>query len=181
MKPVKKRRISTIEKRHAEVLHLNKEYKDGKLKTRKNKLRSKDTLKHTLEILVKELLPIAVKRYKNGTEKQTSYSVTAIISEIRSLIDQLDTSVDAVLIIKNLNDTVTNALKIYVSKLSNSLLQTKEQLPLKISDSAQRREVQRIIDDILKLYQSSTITLIGDMENRITVSVNSTMKGKKKK
>jgi hypothetical protein len=155
-----------------------KKYREKLLQASKNRHNHIAILRHSLTLLIEELLPVAVRKYQTDPGQGATYSVTNIIAEIRGVISQIETSVDTDSILIEVNKAVATAIRISINRMANHLVILKESLPVKIQDSATRRNMAIILDGILKEYEVVMMGVVSEVEARVAVAVKDVVKGK---
>ena len=141
----------------------------------------KEILKYSLELLIKDLLPLAVVAYNTSPKQGAAYAVTNIISEIRGIIEQLESSVDADKIMVAISQEVALALRMSINRMAAHITLLKEGLPLKVKDSAIQRDMGLLLSDIMKEYEANMTEVITNIEIRIAKAVGEVIKGSKTK
>lgn len=170
--PIRKKRL--IVKAKKPFPYLNKK----KIKKR-FKGNHHEILKHSLNLLIEDLLPLAVEEYSDNPKQGAAYAVTNIISEIRGTIQQLDAAVDAEKIRAAIINEVALALKMSITRMAGHVTLLKDGLPLKVRDSAIRRDMGLLLDDILKEYEANMTEVITNIEIRIANAIGGVIKGPK--
>jgi len=132
-------------------------------------------LKKSLRVLIK-LLPKAIKEFRKKPSGRTAYPITNIISEIRNLIAQIESSVDQAAIVAAVSQAVAVSLRGAISQMATHIISTKKALPLKIKDTASRRAVTLSLDQVLKEFERIMSDIIPDIENRVYTSVQKELK-----
>ncbi len=135
-----------------------------------------DILKESLGLLIDELLPVAVESYTETQKQGAAYAVTNIISEIRGTIQQLDSAVNADTILEAINREVANVLRMSITRMAGHITLVKEGLILKVKDSATRRDMDLLVDGILKEYESNVTEVINNIDIRISSALRNVIK-----
>lgn len=137
-------------------------------------------LKESLSTLVNELLPLAIEDYKDSRSQSKAYIVTNMLSEVRSVITQIETSIDEDKIILEVSKAVTLSLRSSITRMMNQVVMAKKVLPMKIKDTSARRNFEIILDKITKDYEQNVVETISKIEERTTHAVKELLKGKQK-
>lgn len=137
-------------------------------------------LKHSLQLLIDNLLPLAVRSYSNDPKQGSAYAVTKIISEIRETIQQLEAAIDGDKILDAVSREIATILRMSIVRMASHITLIKEGLPLKVKDSATRREIGLLLEDILKEYESNMTEVVSNIELRVANTVKEIIKGSPK-
>lgn len=137
-----------------------------------------EILGQSLNLLIQDLLPLAIQNYLADSRQSNAYSVTNIISEIRQVISQLESSIDSSSIIDNVNTAISASLRILITSVTNYIVITKQSLPLKIDDTGTQKEINIILDSTLKEFQKIISDTVHDIDKRVSEAVNGAVKGK---
>lgn len=157
--------------------------KRGSATAKKQSIRKKfrgdhgEILKHSLRLLIEDLLPLAVESYSKSPKQGAAYAVTNIISEIRGTIQQLEAAVDTDKILMAISREIAMSLRMSITRMAGHITLLKEGLPLKVKDSGLRRDMTLLIEDILKEYEANMAEVITDVELRISKAVNEVVNG----
>lgn len=134
-------------------------------------------LKHSLKLLIDDLLPLAVTSYSKSPKQGAAYAVTNIISEIRGTIQQIEAAVDADKILAAVSQEIVLALRVSINRMVGHITFIKEGLPLKVNNPSLRRDITVVLDGIMKEYESNMTEAITDIELRIAKVINEIVKG----
>lgn len=132
-------------------------------------------LKKTLRVLIK-ILPQAIREFKGKPSGRTAYPITNIISEIRGLIGQIESSVNQDTMTTAVSQAVAMSLRGAMSQMITSIVSTKKSLPLKVDDTDSRREIGLYLDNVLKEFEAIMAETIPDIENKVHVAIQSVLK-----
>jgi hypothetical protein len=138
-----------------------------------------EILKHSLNLLIEDLLPVAVASYSDNPKQGAAYAVTNIISEIRGVIQQLESAVDADKILAAVSREVALSLRMSVTRMVGHITLLKEGLPLKVQDSGLRRDMALLLDEIMKEYDANMTEVITNVEIRVANAITEIVKGPK--
>ncbi len=138
----------------------------------------------TLFVLVQELLPSAVKDFKGAktaNKRNTAYTVTNIISEIRQCISQLDGLIDTTRVKNEINGIVALVLRNFLEKISSHLDSTKESMRIKTTDSAVVKQIEMLLDGITTEFQKELSNMAAEIDVQVTNSINEILSPPKKR
>lgn len=135
-------------------------------------------LRTTLKALVTELLPTAILAYRDDPKGPTAYPVTNIVAEVRSTIAQIESTINVDEITLAVSEAVALALKNLVNDVVSQLLGTRRSIPTKIYNSAAGKEMELIINKVIKDFEKSMAEAVEVINNRIYSSVRSVTMGK---
>jgi len=151
----------------------------AKIYRKRSKDPHKRILKLSLKTLVKCLLPVAVREFKKNPNSRTVYATTNIIAEVRNLINQIESSIDASSISIAVSQSVSSSLRRALSRMMSHIVSAKKSLPLKIENTANRRSTELILDRILKSFEIVMGDTILDIEERVASSVQQVLRDSK--
>jgi hypothetical protein len=137
-------------------------------------------LRIALKTLVGELLPKAVKEFKSKPTGRTTYPVTNIVSEIRGVISQIESIINAEEISETLSYLIAVSVKRAISNILNNIEVAKKSSLIEIKDTSLKREVGVLLDTLKKEQEKTLIEMIEDINIKINSSITSVITNKKK-
>jgi hypothetical protein len=138
----------------------------------------KKILKVTLRSLVGELLPTAIIQFRNDPKGSTTYPITNIVSEIRSIISQIETSINVDDVVNTVSEGVSNSLMSMSSSIRAHITGVKRNLPIHIHDAAIRKDVEVIVTEIGREFEKSMMSVVAEIESKIHSSIKPLFVGK---
>ena len=150
--------------------------KEGKKALRgKSKDPHKRILRISLRALIK-LLPLAVREFKKSPSGRTAYPITNMIAEIRNLIAHIENTIEPNQISNMVSHSVASSLRRALSKMVSHVISAKKSLPMKIENTANRRNVELMLDGVLKEFEAVMEDTILDIEERVEDSISTILK-----
>lgn len=168
------------------ALKLAKKVKERKLKTKETPKRGNPAehnkiLKDSLVDLVQDLLPLAIADYKDNHTQGKAYVITNMISEIRGVIAQIESSIDADKLVVTVSSVIAIQLRASINRELNAILMFKNSIDQKINNSAHRRTIELLLNSLQKDYEQNIIATISNIERDMAEAIKTVLKGKQNK
>jgi hypothetical protein len=160
--------------------------KNGKIVKKKKSVESRykpdnaKILVRSLHTLVEEMLPLAVRAYKTKQSRGNVYTITNIISEVRGVIQQLSTLIDSRKVKNEINEILMQVLRKFLSIMIQRLHEIKETHAVKITDSAHRRQLELVIEDIQRNFEKEIQITLTEIDLRISNVIHAILAPDKK-